>query len=99
MSLISLFVLTVDPSVLSYEDWSLREAIDVRCTTVTDDFDFERSQKFSRETALKNVMQLVAKVKDEAPKALNGPCHPATRDRAVHKIDGSGVHRLRCHPA
>ncbi|MCP3379863.1 hypothetical protein NLM31_05310 [Bradyrhizobium sp. CCGUVB4N] len=40
MSLISLFVLTVDPSVLSYEDWSLREAIDVRYTTVTDDFDF-----------------------------------------------------------
>jgi hypothetical protein len=91
--------LTEDPSVLSYEGCSLREVIDVRYTTVTDDFDFKRSQKFSRETALKSVMQLVAKVKDEAPKALNGLCHPASRSRAVDKLDGAGVHRLRCHPA
>jgi hypothetical protein len=34
------FVGTEDPSVLSYEDWSLREVIDVRYTTVADDFDF-----------------------------------------------------------
>jgi hypothetical protein len=34
------FVGTQDPSVLSYEDRSLREVIDMRYTTVADDFDF-----------------------------------------------------------